>query len=65
MWPQTCNGVDLERSRGNPIVNITKSGSGQFQPGYNWQTNQMSSGASYDSNGDVLSDSLHSCVWYG
>ena len=43
--------------------NLTKTGSGQFQPGYNWQTNQMSSGASYDGIGDVLSDSLHSYAW--
>jgi RHS repeat-associated protein len=43
--------------------NITKTGSEQFQPGYNYQTNQMSTGATYDSMGDVVTDSLHSYVW--
>ncbi|MHB8753412.1 MAG: RHS repeat domain-containing protein [Candidatus Acidiferrales bacterium] len=43
--------------------NITKSGTFLFQPGYNYQTNQMSSGASYDGIGDVTSDSLHSYAW--
>lgn len=43
--------------------NITKTGSEQFQPGYNYQTNQMSTGASYDAAGDVLTDGLHSYQW--
>ena len=48
IWSQTF-GCDA-------FGNITKSGSSQFQPGYNRQTNQMSasSGTSYDLNGDVL-----------
>src|SRR6185437_10089892 len=44
--------------------NITKAGNSQFQPAYNWQTNQMTgTGYSYDANGDVLSDGLHSYAW--
>jgi len=47
--------------------NITKTGSSQFQPTYSYATNQMSSIGSftptYDSNGDVLNDGLHSYAW--
>lgn len=43
--------------------NITKAGTNSFNPGYNPITNRMSTGATYDSNGDVLTDSLHSYAW--
>src|SRR5579864_583514 len=58
-----CGSVWSQTFTYDAFGNLTKSGSNQFQPGYNWQTNQMSSGASYDSNGDVLSDGLHSYAW--
>ncbi|MHB8616949.1 MAG: RHS repeat domain-containing protein [Candidatus Acidiferrales bacterium] len=58
-----CGSVWSQTFTYDAFGNITKTGSSQFQPGYNWQTNQMSSGASYDSNGDVLNDSLHSYAW--
>ncbi|MHB8413613.1 MAG: RHS repeat domain-containing protein [Candidatus Acidiferrales bacterium] len=60
-----CGSIWSQTFSYDAFGNITKSGSSQFQPGYNWQTNQMSasSGASYDSNGDVLSDGLHSYAW--
>lgn len=47
--------------------NITKSGSESFQPVYSSATNQMTSigsfTPSYDNNGDVLNDGLHSYQW--
>ncbi len=58
-----CGSVWAQTFTYDAFGNITKTGSSQFQPGYNWQTNRMSSGASYDSNGDVLSDSLHTYAW--
>ena len=58
-----CGSVWSQTFSYDAFGNITKTGSNQFQPGYNWQYNQMSSGASYDSNGDVTSDSLHSYAW--
>jgi hypothetical protein len=58
-----CGSVWAQTFSYDAFGNITKAGSSQFQPGYNYQTNQMSSGASYDANGDVLSDSLHSYAW--
>ncbi|MHB8527025.1 MAG: RHS repeat domain-containing protein [Candidatus Acidiferrales bacterium] len=60
-----CGSVWSQTFTYDAFGNITKSGSSLFQPGYNWQTNQMSSssGATYDSNGDVLSDGLHSYTW--
>ena len=58
-----CGSVWSQTFTYDAFGNITKTGSSQFQPGYNWTTNQMSTGASYDPNGDVLSDSLHSYAW--
>jgi RHS repeat-associated protein len=46
----------------DPFGNISKSGSAQFQPGYDFQTNHMIS-ATYDTTGDVLNDGLHSYAW--
>jgi hypothetical protein len=42
-----------------PFGNISKSGSAIFQPSYNTATNQMGSGFTYDSNGNLKSDSVH------
>ncbi|HKV79530.1 MAG TPA: RHS repeat-associated core domain-containing protein [Candidatus Sulfotelmatobacter sp.] len=58
-----CGSIWSQTFTYDAFGNITKTGSSQFQPGYNWQTNQMSTGASYDANGDVLSDGLHSYAW--
>ncbi|MFZ0293179.1 MAG: RHS repeat-associated core domain-containing protein, partial [Candidatus Sulfotelmatobacter sp.] len=58
-----CGSVWSQTFSYDAFGNLTKTGNSQFQPGYNYQTNQMSSGASYDSNGDVLSDSLHGYAW--
>ncbi|HKW87404.1 MAG TPA: RHS repeat-associated core domain-containing protein [Candidatus Acidoferrales bacterium] len=57
-----CGSVWSQTFSYDAFGNITKSGNSQFQPGYNLN-NQMISGASYDANGDVLSDSLHSYAW--
>lgn len=57
-----CGSVFSDTYSYDAFGNITKSGTFQFQPGYN-STNQMSSGATYDANGDVLTDSLHSYKW--
>lgn len=55
MWSQTFSY--------DAFGNITKAGTNSFNPGYNTATNRMSTGATYDLNGDVLSDSLHSYSW--
>ena len=38
---------------------------GNWLPGYNQSTNQMSSMCPYDANGDLLSDGVHSYTWDG
>jgi RHS repeat-associated protein len=44
--------------------NITKSGSISWQPGYNGSTNHYTlAGTSYDSDGNLLSDTFHSYTW--
>ncbi|MGH9716039.1 MAG: hypothetical protein ACRD4R_04825 [Candidatus Acidiferrales bacterium] len=43
------------RSKNRSFGNMTVSGNGQFQPGYN-SSNQMMSLATYDANGNVSSD---------
>lgn len=58
-----CGSVWSQTFSYDAFKNITKSGSGQFQPGYNYQTNQMATGASYDTMGDVVNDGLHSYAW--
>lgn len=58
-----CGSVWSQTFTYDAFGNITKSGSMQFQPGYNWQTNRMATGASYDAMGDVSSDGLHSYGW--
>ena len=55
MWSQTFSY--------DAFGNITKAGSNSFNPGYNTITNRMSTGATYDLNGDVLHDSLHTFAW--
>ncbi len=59
IWSQTF-GYDA-------FGNITKSGSISFQPTYSSATNQMTSlpgfTPSYDADGNVLNDSLHSYTW--
>jgi RHS repeat-associated protein len=47
--------------------NLSKTGTVSFQPTYSYLTNQMtaigSSSVSYDSNGNVLSDTAHTYTW--
>lgn len=62
-----CGSIWSQTFSYDAFGNITKSGSNQFQPTYSYATNQMSSIGSftptYDSNGDVLNDGLHSYAW--
>lgn len=57
-----CGSVWSQTFSYDAFGNITKSGSMQFQPGYNLN-NQMTNGTSYNSTGDVLNDGLHSYGW--
>jgi len=57
-----CGSVWAQTFSYDAFGNITKTGSEQFQPGYNLN-NQMATGASYDAMGDVVNDSLHSYAW--
>jgi RHS repeat-associated protein len=43
--------------------NLTKSGSSSWNPGYNSSNNQYSTGATYDSSGNLTNDSIHTYVW--
>ena len=51
----------------DPFGNISKTGSSSFQPTYSTTTNRMTAlpgfTPSYDANGNLLSDSLHSYTW--
>ena len=51
----------------DPFGNIYKSGTGSFQPTYSYLTNHMtqigSSTPTYDSNGNVTNDFLHTYAW--
>ncbi len=58
-----CGSVWSQTFSYDAFGNLTKAGTNSFNPGYNSQTNQMSSGATYDANGDVVTDSLHSYAW--
>jgi len=58
-----CGSVWSQTFSYDAFGNLTKAGSESFNPGYNSATNQMSTGATYDLNGDVLTDSLHSYAW--
>ena len=57
-----CGSVWSQTFSFDAFGNITKSGGMSFQPGYNLN-NQMLTGTTYDLNGDVLRDSLHSFAW--
>ncbi len=62
-----CGSVWSQTFSYDAFGNITKTGSSQFHPTYSYATNQMSSigtfTPTYDSNGDVLNDALHSYAW--
>lgn len=58
-----CGSVWSQTFTYDAFGNITKAGTNSFNPGYNSATNQMSTGATYDAKGDVLTDSLHSYAW--
>ena len=58
-----CGSIWSQTFSYDAFGNLTKAGSNSFNPGYNPITNRMSSGATYDANGDVLTDSLHSYAW--
>jgi len=51
----------------DPVGNITKNGSMQFQPLYNLPRNRISTvgstTAQYDNNGNVLMDGVHNYTW--
>ena len=51
----------------DPFGNLSKSGTSSFQPTYSYLTNHMtqigSSTPTYDSNGNVTNDFLHTYVW--
>ena len=57
-----CGSVWAQTFSYDAFGNITKSGSMQFQPGYNLN-NQMLTGTTYDPNGNVVSDSLHTFAY--
>lgn len=58
-----CGSVWAQTFTYDAFGNLTKAGTNSFNPGYNTATNRMSTGATYDSNGDVLTDSLHTYAW--
>src|SRR5215469_10529291 len=58
-----CGSVWSQTFSYDAFGNITKSGTNSFSPGYVASTNHMMTGATYDLNGDVLTDSLHSYAW--
>ena len=62
-----CGSVWSQTFSYDPFGNINKSGSSSFQATYNEATNRMSeigsSTPSYDANGDVTNDFLHSYAW--
>ena len=58
-----CGSVWSQTFTYDAFGNLTKAGTNSFNPGYNTATNRMSTGATYDANGDVLTDSLHSYAW--
>jgi len=43
--------------------NITKSGNSAWQPGYNSATNRYQNGSTYDSDGQLLTDTFHTYTW--
>ena len=51
----------------DPFGNLSKSGTSSFQPTYSYLTNHMtqigSSTPTYDANGNVTNDFLHSYTW--
>jgi len=62
-----CGSVWLQTFSFDPFGNIAKSGSGSFAPTYSYSTNHMtligSSTPSYDSDGNVTNDFLHTYAW--
>jgi RHS repeat-associated protein len=62
-----CGSVWAQTFTYDAFGNITKTGSESFQPMYSPTTNQISTigsfTPSYDANGDVLNDSLHTYAW--
>jgi RHS repeat-associated protein len=63
-----CGNAAAQTFTYDPFGNITKSGSPySFQPTYSSATNRMTNIAgftpTYDNNGNVLSDSLHTYTW--
>ena len=62
-----CGSIWNQTFSYDPFGNITQSGTGSFQPTYATSTNRItqigSSGTSYDADGNVKSDSIHSFAW--
>lgn len=59
-----CGSVWSQTFSYDPFGNITKSGTVNWQPGYNVSTNRYTlGGTSYDAKGDLTNDSFRSYAW--
>jgi RHS repeat-associated protein len=62
-----CGSPWLQTFTYDPFGNLSKSGSSSFQPTYSYLTNHMtqigSSTPTYDANGNVTNDFLHTYAW--
>jgi RHS repeat-associated protein len=62
-----CGSVWSQTFSYDAFGNISKSGTNSFQPTYSWLTNHMtaigSSTPTYDANGNVTNDFLHTYAW--
>jgi len=62
-----CGSGWLQTFSFDPVGNITKNGSMQFQPVYNMSRNRISTvgstTAQYDNNGNVLNDGVNTYAW--
>jgi RHS repeat-associated protein len=47
----------------DPFNNLSKSGSISWNPGYNQANNHYQNGSTYDSNGNLLTDTFHTYTW--
>ncbi|MGH9624431.1 MAG: RHS repeat-associated core domain-containing protein, partial [Bryobacteraceae bacterium] len=60
-----CGSVWSQTYGYDPFGNVTTTGTGQFEPGYNASTNQMLAPATYAANGNLTNDEEHSYGWDG
>jgi RHS repeat-associated protein len=60
----TCGTVWAQTFSYDDYNNLTKSGSITWNPGYSSSTNRYTlAGTSYDSNGNLLNDTMHTYTW--